>query len=133
MCLALARSPLRDGFVNAGEKMHRRTRVKMHHARTPEVPRGGLLTCGRDGGDLAACVGVRRGGCRSAQPQHGSPRLCMLSIGPMFGFKRFKTATVTTAGIDLLRPVHKGQFNPRRWCLKDRTAPEVWNAVLAAQ
>jgi transposase, IS6 family len=55
-----------------------------------------------------------------------------LRIGPMLGFKRFRTAAVTIAGIELLRGIHKGQFNRRRLRLKDRSTPAVWNAVLAA-
>jgi hypothetical protein len=34
-----------------------------------------------------------------------------LRIGPMLGFKRFRTAATTIAGIELLRRIHKGQFN----------------------
>jgi transposase-like protein len=34
-------------------------------------------------------------------------------IGPMLGFKRFKTAAVTIAGIELLHRIRKGQFNLR--------------------
>ena len=56
-----------------------------------------------------------------------------LRIGPMLGFKRFRTAAVTIAGIELLRRIHKGQFNLGRLRLKDRSTPAVWNAVLAAQ
>jgi transposase-like protein len=55
-----------------------------------------------------------------------------LRIGPMLGFKRFRTAAVTIAGIELLRRIHKGQFNLGRLRLKDRSTPAVWNAVLAA-
>ena len=55
-----------------------------------------------------------------------------LRIGPMLGFKRFRTAAVTIAGIELLRRIHKGQFNLGRLRLKDRSSPSVWNAVLAA-
>jgi len=54
-------------------------------------------------------------------------------IGPMLGFKWFKTAAVTIAGIELLRRIHKGQFNLTRLRLKDRRTPAVWNAVLAAR
>jgi hypothetical protein len=50
----------------------------------------------------------------------------------MLGFKRFRTAAVTIAGIELLRRIHKGQFNLGRLRLKDRSTPAVWNAVLAA-
>ena len=53
-------------------------------------------------------------------------------IGPMLGFKRFRTAAVTTAGIELLRRIRKGQFNLRRLRLNGRSAPAIWNVVLAA-
>ena len=43
-----------------------------------------------------------------------------LRIGPMLGFKRFRTAAVTIAGIELLRRIHKGQLN-RRLRVKDRS------------
>jgi transposase, IS6 family len=55
-----------------------------------------------------------------------------LRIGPMLGFRRFETAAITIAGIELLRWIHKGQFNLRRLHLKGRSAPAIWNAVLAA-
>src|SRR6202045_4450098 len=51
-------------------------------------------------------------------------------IGPMLGVKRFRTAAVTIAGIELPRRIHKGQFNLGRLRLKDRSTPAVWNAVL---
>ena len=54
-------------------------------------------------------------------------------IGPMLGFKRFKTAAVPIAGIELLLRIRKGQFNLSRLRLRDRRAPAVWDAVLAAQ
>src|ERR1700723_309400 len=37
-----------------------------------------------------------------------------LRIGLMLGFKRFETAAITIARIELLRRIHKGQFNLRR-------------------
>jgi transposase-like protein len=56
-----------------------------------------------------------------------------LRVGPMLGFKRFKTAAITIAGIELLRKIHKGQFDlSERRRLKDRSAPAIWNEVLAA-
>ena len=55
-----------------------------------------------------------------------------LRIGPMLGFKRVRTAAVTIAGIELLRRIHKGQFNLGKLRLKDKSTPAVWNAVLAA-
>ena len=54
-------------------------------------------------------------------------------IGPMLGFKRFKTAAISIAGIELLRRIHKGQFNLRRLRLRGRRAPAVWETVLAAR
>src|ERR1700761_7558182 len=55
-----------------------------------------------------------------------------LRIGPMLGFKWFRTAAIAIAGIELLRRIHKGQFDLRGLRLKDRSTPAVWNAVLAA-
>jgi transposase-like protein len=55
-----------------------------------------------------------------------------LRIGPMLGFKWFSTAAIVIAGIELVRRIHKGQFNLGRLPLKDRSTPAVWNAVLAA-
>jgi transposase-like protein len=55
-----------------------------------------------------------------------------LRIGPMLGFKQFRTAAVTIAGIELLRRIRKGQFNLGRLRLKDGRAPAVWDAVLSA-
>jgi transposase-like protein len=53
-------------------------------------------------------------------------------IGPMLGFKRIRTATVTIAGIELLRRIREGQFNLRRLRLNGRAAPAIRNSVLAA-
>jgi hypothetical protein len=50
----------------------------------------------------------------------------------MLGFKRFETAAITIAGIELLHRIRKGQFNLRRLRLKGGSAPAIWNAVLAA-
>jgi hypothetical protein len=55
-----------------------------------------------------------------------------LRIGPMLGFKWFRTAAITIAGIELLHRIQKGQLDLRALCLKDRTAPAVWKAELAA-
>jgi transposase-like protein len=56
-----------------------------------------------------------------------------LRIGPMLGSKRFRTAAITIAGIELLRRISKGQFSLARRPFQDRRAPAVWDAVLAAQ
>jgi transposase-like protein len=55
-----------------------------------------------------------------------------LRIGPMLGFKWFRTAAITIAGVELLRRIHKGQFDLRSLRLKDRTASAIWKAALAA-
>jgi transposase-like protein len=55
-----------------------------------------------------------------------------LRIGPMLGFKQFRTAAITIAGVELLHRIHKGQFNLGGLRLKDRSTPAVWNAVLTA-
>jgi transposase-like protein len=54
-------------------------------------------------------------------------------IGPMLGFKRVRAAAVTIDDIELLRRIHKGQFILGKMCLKDRSAPAILNAVLAAR
>jgi transposase-like protein len=51
-------------------------------------------------------------------------------MGPMLGFKRFKTAAITLVGIELMRRIYKGQFNLRKLRIEGATAPEIWNAVL---
>jgi transposase-like protein len=53
-------------------------------------------------------------------------------IGPILGFKRFRAAAITIAGVELVRRIHKDQFNIGRLRLEDRSVPAVWNAVLAA-
>jgi transposase-like protein len=47
----------------------------------------------------------------------------------MLGFKRFRTASVTLAGIALMHRIRKGQFNLAGLHFKDSTTPEVWNTV----
>ncbi|EGO96743.1 DDE-type integrase/transposase/recombinase [Acidiphilium sp. PM] len=54
-------------------------------------------------------------------------------VGPMLGFKRFDTAAITVAGIELPRRIRKQQFCLGRLRLRGRPAPAVWEAVLAAQ
>ena len=49
----------------------------------------------------------------------------------MLGFKRFKNAAITIAGIELMHRIRKGQFSLTNISLKDATAPAVWNAVLS--
>jgi transposase-like protein len=49
----------------------------------------------------------------------------------MLGFKRFRNAAITLAGIELMHRIRKGQFNLVKLSLKDTAAPAVWNAVLS--
>jgi transposase-like protein len=55
-----------------------------------------------------------------------------LRVGPMLGFKWFRTTVIVIAGIELVRRIQKGQFNLGRLRLKDRSTSAVWNAVLSA-
>jgi transposase-like protein len=50
----------------------------------------------------------------------------------MPGFKRFRNAAITIAGIELMHRIGKGQFNLAKLDLKDTGAPAVWNALLSA-
>jgi hypothetical protein len=43
-----------------------------------------------------------------------------------------RTAAITIAGIELLRRIHKGQFNLRAFRHKETSSAAVWNAVLTA-
>ncbi|MGF6695540.1 transposase-like protein [Paraburkholderia sp. MM5496-R1] len=49
----------------------------------------------------------------------------------MLGFKRFRNAAITLAGIELMHGISKGQFNLAKLGLKDATVLTVWNAVLS--
>ena len=51
-------------------------------------------------------------------------------IGPMLGFKGFRTATIAIAGVELLRRIHK-PVQSSVVALKDGGLPAIWNAVLA--
>ena len=53
-------------------------------------------------------------------------------IAVMLGFKGFRNAAITIAGIELLHRIRKGQFRLGRLGVQDRAAPAVWNAVLRA-
>ena len=50
----------------------------------------------------------------------------------MLGFKRFRNASTTIAGIELMHRIRKGQFNVSKLRVNDNTASNTWNAVLAA-
>ena len=53
-------------------------------------------------------------------------------IAVMLGFKEFRNAAITIAGIELLHRIRKGQFRLGRLGVQGQAAPEVWNAVLGA-
>jgi transposase-like protein len=53
-------------------------------------------------------------------------------IAVMLGFKRFKNAAATIAGIELMHRIRKGQFELGRLGVQGRAAPAVWNAALGA-
>ncbi len=51
-------------------------------------------------------------------------------IAVMLGFKGFRTAAITIAGIELMHRIRKGQFGRQRLGVEGRAVPEVWNTVL---
>src|SRR3954463_3567503 len=53
-------------------------------------------------------------------------------IGPMLGFKRFHTATVTISGIELAAKIRKHQFKVANLPGRPKTIPAIWAAVVAA-
>ena len=55
-----------------------------------------------------------------------------LRLGPMLGFKRFQSAAITIAGIELMHRIRKGQFALSRLDAQGQVAPVVWETVLAA-
>jgi transposase-like protein len=59
-------------------------------------------------------------------------RSIKLRLGPMLGLKHFRRAATTIAGIELIHRIRKGQFKLGKLRIKNKTAPEIWNAVLAA-
>src|SRR5262245_15601688 len=53
-------------------------------------------------------------------------------IGPMLGFKRFDTATITISGIELAEKIKKAQFKIGNIARRSATAPTIWAAVLTS-
>ena len=53
-------------------------------------------------------------------------------IAVMLGFKDFRHAAITIAGIELMHRIRKGQFRLGRLGVHGRTAPAVWNASIGA-
>ena len=54
-------------------------------------------------------------------------------IGAMLGFKVFRNAIITIAGVELMRRIRKRQFDLSTLRIKNTSASAVWNAVLCAQ
>ena len=52
-------------------------------------------------------------------------------VNVMLGFKQFKNAAITIAGIELMHRIRKGQFNLAARVI-EATAPAVWKEVLSA-
>jgi hypothetical protein len=50
----------------------------------------------------------------------------------MLGFKQFRNAAITIAGIGLMHRIRKEQFGLRRLGVQGETAPAIWNALLGA-
>jgi hypothetical protein len=48
------------------------------------------------------------------------------------GEERIRSASIIIAGIELMHRIRKGQFKLGKLGLKNKTAPEIWNTVLAA-
>ena len=48
-------------------------------------------------------------------------RSIKLRLGPMLGLKRFRSASITIAGIELMHRIRKGQFKLGRLRIKDKT------------
>jgi transposase-like protein len=59
---------------------------------------------------------------------------CVIKPGstPMLGFKRFRRAKVTIAGIELLHRIRKNQFDLSKLQIATKSVSESWNAVLVA-
>jgi transposase-like protein len=53
-------------------------------------------------------------------------------VAVMLGFKQFRNAAITIAGIELMHRIRKGQFDLRRLGIQGGAAPGIWNAILGA-
>jgi transposase-like protein len=53
-------------------------------------------------------------------------------VAVMLGFKRFKNAAITIAGIELMHRIRKERLALGRLGLQGRAAPERWNALLGS-
>ena len=53
-------------------------------------------------------------------------------VAVMLGFKQFRNAVITIAGIELMHRISEGQFGRRRLAVHDGAAPTIWKAILEA-
>jgi transposase-like protein len=53
-------------------------------------------------------------------------------VAVMLGFKQFRNAAITIAGIELTHRIRKEQFGLRRLGVQGESAPAIWNAILGA-
>jgi hypothetical protein len=51
----------------------------------------------------------------------------------MLGFKRFRNASITIAGVELMHRIRKRQVALGKLPVAGKTAPEIWTAVIAAR
>ena len=51
-------------------------------------------------------------------------------VAVMLGFKQFRNAVITIAGIELMHRIRKGQFGLWRLRVHGGTVPGIWNAIL---
>jgi transposase-like protein len=55
-----------------------------------------------------------------------------LRLGTMLGLKRFRNASTTITGVELMHRIRKGQFKLGALRVKESRVPDIWNAILAA-
>jgi transposase-like protein len=63
------------------------------------------------------------------EQDHRSVKQC---VAAMLGFKQFRSAAITIAGIELMHRIRKGQFGLRRLGIQGGAAPVIWSAILGA-
>ncbi|KAF2988792.1 IS6 family transposase (plasmid) [Methylocystis sp. MJC1] len=59
-------------------------------------------------------------------------RSIKLRLGPTLGFKRFRSASITIASVELMQRIRKRQFALGKLRVAGKTASEIWSAVRAA-
>jgi hypothetical protein len=59
-------------------------------------------------------------------------RVHELGVALMLGFKRFRHASITIAGIEFMNRIGKGRFQFGKLRIKDNKTPGIWNEVFTA-